>query len=63
MPRAVEIAVREAVGKRGVSVIVIPGDVALQQAVDAPIPQSGSLLPPLPSSHRAPPICRFWRIS
>src|SRR5712664_756915 len=30
MPRALEIAIREAVGKRGVSVIVIPGDVALQ---------------------------------
>src|SRR4029077_4153146 len=27
MPRSVEIAIREAVGKRGVSVIVIPGDV------------------------------------
>src|SRR6266403_2956194 len=30
MPRSVEIAIREAVGRRGVSVIVIPGDVALQ---------------------------------
>ncbi len=29
MPRSVEIAIREAVGKRGVAVIVIPGDVAL----------------------------------
>ena len=36
MPRSVEIAIREAVGKRGVSVIVIPGDVALQPAIDAP---------------------------
>jgi pyruvate dehydrogenase (quinone) len=33
MPRVLEIAIREAVGKRGVSVIVIPGDVALQPAV------------------------------
>src|SRR5246500_1329451 len=32
MPRTLEIAIREAVGKRGVSVIVIPGDVALQPA-------------------------------
>jgi pyruvate dehydrogenase (quinone) len=32
MPRALEMAIREAVGKRGVSVIVIPGDVALQAA-------------------------------
>jgi pyruvate dehydrogenase (quinone) len=36
MPRALEIAIRTAVGKRGVSVLVIPGDVALQQAADAP---------------------------
>src|SRR5437899_2377922 len=28
MPRSLEIAIREAVGKRGVSVIVLPGDVA-----------------------------------
>jgi pyruvate dehydrogenase (quinone) len=26
MPRTLEIAIREAVGKRGVSVVVIPGD-------------------------------------
>src|SRR5437773_4717810 len=45
MPRSVEIAIREAVGKRGVSVIVIPGDVALQPAIDAPAPASLSLLP------------------
>src|SRR6201996_1447993 len=36
MPRTLEIAIREAIGKRGVSVIVIPGDVALQEAVEAP---------------------------
>jgi pyruvate dehydrogenase (quinone) len=48
MPRVVEIAIREAVGKRGVSVIVIPGDVALQQAVDRPPPSSVGLLPTAP---------------
>ena len=48
MPRSVEIAIREAVGKRGVSVIVIPGDVALQPAIDAPAPSSLDLLPPQP---------------
>ncbi len=48
MPRAVQIAIREAVGKRGVSVIVLPGDVALQQALDAPPPASVSLLPATP---------------
>jgi pyruvate dehydrogenase (quinone) len=45
MPRCLEIAIREAVGKRGVAVIVIPGDVALQPAVDAPAPASLDLLP------------------
>jgi pyruvate dehydrogenase (quinone) len=45
MPRTLEIAVREAVGRRGVSVIVIPGDVALQPAVDAPLPKAAGLLP------------------
>jgi pyruvate dehydrogenase (quinone) len=48
MPRALEIAIREAVGRRGVSVIVIPGDVALQPAADAPLPKASSLLPPKP---------------
>jgi pyruvate dehydrogenase (quinone) len=49
MPRSLEIAIREAVGKRGVSVIVIPGDVALQAAVDAPTPTSIDLLPSTPT--------------
>jgi pyruvate dehydrogenase (quinone) len=48
MPRALEIAMREAVGKRGVSVLVLPGDVALQPAADAPPTKVGGLLPPLP---------------
>ncbi len=30
MPRVLEIAIRQAVGNRGVSVVVIPGDIALQ---------------------------------
>src|ERR1700687_4531869 len=34
MPRVLEIAIRQAIGKRGVSVIVIPGDVELQPAVN-----------------------------
>src|SRR4051812_35637892 len=45
MPRVLEIAIRQAVGNRGVSVVVIPGDVALQPAVDAPLPKVTSLLP------------------
>ncbi len=48
MPRVLEIAIREAVGKRGVSVVVIPGDVALQAAADAPPAKLASLLPPRP---------------
>ncbi len=47
MPRAVEIAIREAVGKRGVSVIVLPGDVALQAAEPAPAPRA--LIPARPT--------------
>jgi pyruvate dehydrogenase (quinone) len=48
MPRALEVAIREAVGKRGVSVIVIPGDIALQNAADAPAPKVQGLLPSAP---------------
>jgi pyruvate dehydrogenase (quinone) len=47
MPRVLEVAIREAVGKRGVSVVVMPGDVALQPAADSPPPKvAGLLLPP-----------------
>ena len=46
MPRMLEIAIRTARGQRGVSVMVIPGDVALQQAAQAPTPKAGNLLPP-----------------
>src|SRR5437870_3284844 len=48
MPRALEVAIREAVGKRGVSVVVIPGDVARQNAADAPAPKVEGLLPSAP---------------
>src|ERR1700757_5138685 len=48
MPRTLEIAIREAVGRRGVSVVVIPGDVALQKAADASLPKPASLLPNQP---------------
>ncbi|MFK4724663.1 pyruvate dehydrogenase (quinone) [Bradyrhizobium niftali] len=48
MPRAVEIAIREAVGRRGVSVIVMPGDVALQPATNGPTPKISGLLPAIP---------------
>jgi len=48
MPRAAEVAIREAVGRRGVSVLVLPGDVALQPAADAAPPKLAGLLPPQP---------------
>ena len=48
MPHALEVAIREAVGKRGVSVVVIPGDVALQPASDASPVKVAGLLPAAP---------------
>src|SRR5262249_43192399 len=48
MPRTLELAIRAAVEKRGVSVVVMPGDVALQQASDAPPPKAEGLLPAAP---------------
>jgi pyruvate dehydrogenase (quinone) len=48
MPRVLEVAIREAVGRRGVAVVVIPGDVALQAAADASPSKVASLLPPRP---------------
>jgi pyruvate dehydrogenase (quinone) len=49
MPRTLEIAIRTAIGKRGVSVVVIPGDVALQPAMAAPPPNAANLLPTRPA--------------
>jgi pyruvate dehydrogenase (quinone) len=48
MPRVLEMAIRDAVGRRGVSVVVIPGDVALHPAADAPPPKPAGLLPTRP---------------
>ncbi|MDH6170758.1 pyruvate dehydrogenase (quinone) [Variovorax boronicumulans] len=48
MPRTLQMAIREAVGKRGVSVVVIPGDVAMQPAEAALLAEIGSLLPAAP---------------
>src|SRR5262249_16482577 len=45
MPRVLEVAIREAVGKRGVSVVVISGDVAFQPAAAAPPTTAAGLLP------------------
>src|SRR6185312_4796140 len=48
MPRVLEVAIREAIGRSGVSVVVLPGDVALQPAAKAPPPKVAGLLPPAP---------------
>jgi pyruvate dehydrogenase (quinone) len=48
MPRVLQVAIREAVGRRGVAVVVIPGDVALHAAADASPPKLASLVPPRP---------------
>jgi len=55
MPRSLETAIREAVGNRGVSVIVMPGDVALQPAADAPKTSAASLRPRRPVVVPQPP--------
>ena len=54
MPSVLGTAIREAVGKRGVSVIVMPGDVALQPASAAPPPKIEGLLPKPPVVTPAP---------
>lgn len=49
MQRTLELAIRQAVTNRGVSVIVIPGDVALQPAEMGSDPQPANLLPARPA--------------
>jgi pyruvate dehydrogenase (quinone) len=48
MPRVLEEAIRAAVGQRGVAVIVISGDTALKDAIDAPVSNVAGLLPARP---------------
>jgi pyruvate dehydrogenase (quinone) len=48
MPRVLEIAIREAVGKGGVSVVVLPGDVAQADAQGAADPSGIDLVPRQP---------------
>lgn len=49
MQRTLELAIRQAVTNRGVSVIVIPGDVALQPVTPGSDPQPANLLPARPA--------------
>jgi pyruvate dehydrogenase (quinone) len=49
LPYVLENAIRAAVGKRGVAVIVVPGDVALKPAPTRPISPRAGLLPAAPT--------------
>ena len=49
MQRTLELAIRQAVTNRGVSVVVIPGGVALQPAAAAADPKPANLLPARPA--------------
>jgi len=62
MPRALEIAVRRSIYERCVSVIVIPGDVALKPAANASaplpmglMPAQSIVMPPYPVARQARP--------
>src|SRR5262249_19965181 len=48
MPRVLEVAIREAVGRRGVSVVGIPGELGVQSLADASPPRAGGLVPTRP---------------
>jgi len=50
MPRTLEMAIHAATSKRGVAVVVIPGDVALQSASAALLPKAPGLLPAEPAA-------------
>ncbi len=56
MPRVLEVAVRRAVAERCVCVVVIPGDVAMLPAVDAPAPHPTGLLLAAPAVVPSPGI-------
>jgi pyruvate dehydrogenase (quinone) len=58
--RAVEIAIRTAVGQRGVSVLVIPGDVALSES-SGPVASGLSLLPVAPKT--VPPDAQLEQLA
>ena len=49
MPRILETAVRRSILERCVSVVVVPGDVALKPAVPAPPPKPAGLAPAAPT--------------
>jgi pyruvate dehydrogenase (quinone) len=48
MPRTLEVAIRGAIGKRAVSIVVLPGDIAPRPAAEAPASNIAGFLPPRP---------------
>jgi pyruvate dehydrogenase (quinone) len=50
MPRLLDIGIREAVGKRGVSVLVLPRKIGLEPASYAAPSRVKGWLPPMPHS-------------
>ncbi len=52
LPRAIEIAIRAAVGQRGVAVVVIPGDVAMMAAEAVDVMADTQALLPAPALSR-----------
>lgn len=50
MPRTLELAIRAAVGRRGVAVVAMPGDVAMRAAAAPARATAEALLPPAPLS-------------
>src|SRR6516165_989073 len=48
MPRTLDMAIHAAVSNRGVAAVVIPRDVALESALDVPLPKDAGLLPAEP---------------
>jgi len=61
MPGVLETAIRVAVGKRGVSVLVLPGDVAMLPAPSGPaLPCPRRCCPPRRSCARGMPSWSSW---
>ena len=56
MPRTLDTAIRAAVGQRGVSVLVIPGDVAMRETSAGPTPAAGMLPSPSDVMPREPEL-------
>lgn len=53
LPYVFETAIRAAVGRRGVAVLVIPGDVAIKEAPERALASPASLVPPQPLTRPA----------